>query len=246
MAALYNAAHGHLAGFIERSGEHLRWFLSRPGLDPEGISVAERAGRLAGYAVVYSEGEVAELAADPADPWPVTDALLAGAEAYVASRGGDRVRVLLPPGYAAHDVALWDRGYGLGPESLREWVLVDAVGVVEAILGEKLREGAGLPLGRYLLRVARGHYVEPPPPVIHVTLTREAVKVRTEEGPADVTIALEAVHLADLIFGGGRPAAAWASGRVRIRPWRGVARGLALLRALQVTDPVYSPSGDCR
>ncbi|HEY7678864.1 MAG TPA: GNAT family N-acetyltransferase, partial [Candidatus Methylomirabilis sp.] len=66
MAALYNAAHGHLAGFIERSAERLRWFFSRPGLEPGGIFVAERAGRLAGYAVVYREGDVAELAADPA------------------------------------------------------------------------------------------------------------------------------------------------------------------------------------
>ena len=246
MAALYNAAHGHLAGFIERSGERLRWFLSRPGLEREGICVAERAGRVAGYAVVYREGEIAEFAADPADAWPVADALLAAAEAYVASRGGDRLAVLLPPGYAAHDVALWDRGYGLRPESLGQLILVDAVAVLEAILAEKLRGGPAVPAGRFLLRVARGLYAEPLPPAIHITLTREAVKVRAEEDVADVTIALAAEDLAELIYGGVRPAAAWAGGRVRIRPWRGVARGLGLLRAVQVTDPWYFPMGDCR
>lgn len=246
MAALYNAAHGHLAGFIERTGDRLRWFLSRPGLEPEGVCVAERAGRLAGYAVVYREGDVAELAADPADPWPVTDALLAAAEAYVASRGGGKVRVLLPPEYVAHDVALWERGYGLGPESLGVWSLVDAFGVVEAILREKLREGTGPPPGKFLLRVQRGLYVEPLSPLVHVTISREGVKVIPEAAAADVTIILAAEVLAELIYGEGRPMVSWLTGRVRIRPWHRTARGFHLLRALRVTDPWYFPMVDCR
>jgi len=246
MADLYNAAHGHLAGFIERSGERLGWFLSRPGLERDGICVAERGDRLVGYAVVTSEGDILELAADPGDPWPVADALLAAAEAYVLARGGDRVAVLLPPAYAAHDVALWDRGYGLRPESLGQWVLMDAASVMEAILGEKLREGTAPPPGRFLLRVARGLYADPLPPCIHITVSREAVKVSTEEGAADVTIAVTAEDLAELIYGGGRPAASWAAGRMRIRPRHRVVRGLALLRALQVTDAWYFPMVDCR
>ncbi len=246
MAALYNAAHGHLAGFIERSAERVRWLLSRPGLEREGICVAERGGKVAGYAVVYREGEIAEMAADPADAWPVADALLAAAESYVASRGGDRVAVLLPPGYAAHDAALWDRGYGLRPESLGQLILVDAVAVLEAILAEKLGEGPALLGRRFQLRVAPGLYAEPLPPAIHIALSRDGVKVHAGEDAADVTIALAAEDLAELIYGGVRPAAAWMAGRVQIRPWPGVLRGLALLRALRVTDPWYFPMGDCR
>jgi hypothetical protein len=125
-------------------------------------------------------------------------------------------------------------------------ILVDAVAVLEAILAEKLREGPAPPVGRFLLRVAPGLYAEPLPPAIHVTLTREAVKVNAGEDAADVTIALAAEDLAELIYGGARPATAWMAGRVRIRPWPAVARGLALLRALRVTDPWYFPMGDCR
>jgi GNAT superfamily N-acetyltransferase len=252
IASMFNRTHAHLGGFVPRTAEYWRWaVLERPGVQPAGIHLAESSsGEPLGFAVLGPGVTALGLVVDSSLPARrrarVAEALVAALEQGARQRGYDMLCFSLPGSDRVLGRVLARHGYrGEHPEAL-QLVFVDVVAYLNDMLHHR---AASLPrdLRTLLLVLSPGQYRFRPHATVLLKLDQVSVAVANPPADAaDCTISTDMSTLAEMLFGRLEIREAVARKRLDIRPAPLAEAAVALLQALAIRAPWYSPPPDGR
>lgn len=253
LAALWERAYAGYGGFVRRTAEYWRWAnRDRPGVDAEDILLLEDGDRLLGYGVLGPAGAVLEFAVDTS-----VDAqrrrscifdLLEALEDRALVRGDYSLNLKVPGDDPQIVEALREKGY-LEEErtSGLQLIAVDVGELLERLLAPRAARLRTLSLRRIRLLLRPGSCSFCPYPELSIILDPLSVTPVAESKEGwDATVEIELSALIDAIFrrcdlGEVRSVPGFA-----IRPASARQDVAAVLEALIVDSPWYTPMADER
>jgi len=217
-----------------RDESFLKYFMSYPGVDEEGIFIVQAADEITGFAIVsiteemeLRQGKVLELQAKDASS---IRALIHGALNYCKSRDVDTVIVVPPP-------------LGETDEILKNWIkfetgvmmtrTLSVSSVLQAIFSnEEIRNS-------YVNKRIVFHVGDE---IVEVTITPRLVEVNhldNEPKEADMLISMSPQPLLRIVFCRANPYVAYLTGKIRVRAVRNTFRILKLLDMMKLVIPSH-------
>ena len=249
---LWNRCYSRYAGVVTRTLEYWRWtILARPGVKPEDILVLASGEQVLAYGVVWTDGDVLDLAVDseqrPRKRRAILRTLISAMEERARARGCDALSVMLPASDPVLDKTLRDAGYVVEHADFLSLGILNPQALITQLLSRSHT--------RLLATVARTFVIElkrekDPFLPAHRLLVRLGAPVRVEnvsdgaEQPADCHIAVSLGVLTEIIFCRAAVSALVAAFQIEIRPAARLRDACDLLNALAIDADWYTPLSD--
>ncbi len=252
LVRLWNDSYAHYAGIATRTVEYWRWsILARPGMSQQDILLIEAHDHLLGYAVLWTEGKVLEMAVDPAlaaaSRSSVALRLLRAIEERARTRDCDSIELLLPACDRIVDRTLRAAGYAVedGPALIVR--VLNPLGLLRALTAGRAARLRRLRGWQLLIRLNAG---DDPFLLQHRLRVRfgESIDIDDISGraatAADAELQLSLAALAELLFCGSSPRRLLEAADLRVEPHAATSRALEFLGALAVEAHWYTPLAD--
>jgi hypothetical protein len=240
---LFNNVYGRYGGFVPRTAEYWRWCcLERPDVERDGIFLVFGCGRLCGYLVAGSSGNIWEFCVADNDR-EAAGVLLGEAVSYLDRVGVCSVNINVPSDTAIVEV-LREAGFG-------EVDPVDAMFVTTLNPAALVREMV-TPQEKVLVKRFDDEFGIRLRDVPYGVATEFSVKIRNSsvgvvEGfPVEPSIVVELrfVDLLSVLFGGSNAGQLFLTGKMRVRPFWKLRKVLTLLSAIGLKSSWFFPLSD--
>ena len=252
LIALWNRAYAQYGGFVTRSIEHWRWsILSRPGVGPADILVAEGYRQICAYAVLGPGGAVIEFAvAAQLNRWRRRRAfatLLQALEERARKRGDDLLTFASAATDLVTDNALRDSGYVV---DRGDYFSLGVLNVAEFIRRLLVHHAHSLPVewcGSFIVEISPGGYRTVRQPRLRIVIARREVTVHDacpSPNTSDCSVSLDLETLTAIIFGQSRLEQAIDAGLVALHGADARTNVSILFSALTIAAPWYTPLAD--
>ncbi len=242
IVALFNTSYSEFAGFVPRTIDYWTWFcLNRPGIAEKGIMIAEKAGKIVGYAVVAKSGDVLEICYDRKEQGrqAIVDALVSRASEYATSLGCDSVVINAPVSDETFRRVCVQHHFVETPPELVFIGPLDMQHLISQIIKNK---HPGKLRGKFLFKIRKC------PPWCDksfvINLEKDATVVKQEMGPTDLTIEVDNQTLLSIVIGSQNPIKALSSFKISFHPFWRFSKFLALMLLIQVKSSWYMPIAD--
>jgi hypothetical protein len=242
IVGLFNEVYREYGGFVPRTVEYWRWCcLMRPDVERGGVFLAFDGGRLCGYLVAGSSGNVWEFCVADGEREAV-GALLGEAVRYLEGVGVSSVNVNVPNGACVVE-GLREAGFGEVPaermfvSTLSPWMLVSA------LVASKRAELLGRFDDEFAVRLHDVPYGVGKEFSVRVRCgTVEAVEGFS--AGASVVVEMGFVDLLSVLFGVSGARRLLFAGKMRVKPFRKSGAFLRFLSALRLKGAWFFPLSD--
>jgi hypothetical protein len=241
MVELFNRVYRAYGGFVPRTVDYWRWCcLERPDVKEDGVFLVFRGGRLCGYLVAGSSGNVWEFCVDEDDK-EVAKVLLDQALKYMESVGASSVNVNVPRDAGIVE-NLREAGFGELPAERMFVSALNPAALVRALVSPSQGRivGEDYELSFKLREVPYG--------------VDAAFSVKADEGKVEVSGGLPSVpsvvvelgfmDLLSILFEGASPRKLFLARRIKVSPFWKFSVVLGFLSAVRLKGSWYFPLSD--
>ena len=239
---LFNRVYRRYGGFVPRTVEYWRWCcLERPDVKKDGVFLAFDGGKLCGYAVAGSSGNIWEFCVANGDE-KAAEVLLVEAVNYLEKTGVSSVNVNVPSD-AALTKSLRKAGFGEVPSGEMFVTTLNPAALVHALVSSRRESFVGRFDDEFAVRlhdvpygVSREFFVR----------IRDASVEIAEDLPAKPSIIVDLgfSDFLSVLFGGSSVSRLFLSGKIKVRPFRKLFAVLALLSAIRLEGEWFFPLSD--
>ena len=240
---LFNRVYNRYGGFVPRTVEYWRWCcLERPDVKRDGVFLAFEDGKLCGYAVAGSSGNIWEFCVVD-DNEEATETLLCEAVSYLEKIGVSSVNVNIPS-EAAFAKSLREAGFGEVPAVEMFVTTLNPAALVQALVTprkesfvERFDDEFAFRLHDVPYGVSKEFFVRIRDASVEIA---EALTAKPS-----IIVDLGFSDFLSVLFGGSSASRLFLSGKIKVRPFRKLFAVLAFLSAMRLEGKWFFPLSDC-
>jgi len=242
IVGLFNEVYREYGGFVPRTVEYWRWCcLKRPDVERDGVFLAFDGGRLCGYLVAGSSGNIWEFCVADGEREAV-GVLLGEAVRYLEGVGVSSVNVNVPSGACVVE-GLREAGFGEVPAEKMFVTTLSPAALFQALVTSRRGEFVGRFDDEFAVRLRDVPFEVGK----EFSVKIRGVAVEVVEGfPSEPSVVVELgfMDLLSVLFGGSGAGRLFLAGKLRVRPFRKLGAVLRFLSAASLRGSWFFPLSD--